>query len=83
LRITLQGQPRVAALVVQQDRREMPKVTNIGKVRAKQQAKAEAVSRHAGFTPCSQDMTICGDCADNRAKRKCPRMQERPGQRRS
>jgi hypothetical protein len=29
-----------------------------------------------GFTPCSQDMTICGDCESNRAKKKCPRLKE-------
>jgi len=29
-----------------------------------------------GFTPCSPDMTICGDCIDNRTKKKCPRLKE-------
>ena len=29
-----------------------------------------------GFTPCSPDMTICGDCVDNRTKKKCPRLKE-------
>jgi len=29
-----------------------------------------------GFTPCSPDMTICGDCQDNRSKNKCPRLKE-------
>jgi hypothetical protein len=29
-----------------------------------------------GFTPCSQDMTICGDCEGNRARKKCPRLRE-------
>jgi hypothetical protein len=29
-----------------------------------------------GFTPCSPDMTICGDCIDNREKKKCPRLKE-------
>jgi len=29
-----------------------------------------------GFTPCSQDMTICGDCEGNRAKTQCPRLKE-------
>ncbi len=38
--------------------------------------KSEAGSRHEGFIPCSQDMTICGDCMDNRAKNKCPRLKE-------
>ncbi len=36
----------------------------------------KSVNAHEGFTPCSQDMTICGDCEDNRAKKKCPRLKE-------
>jgi len=31
---------------------------------------------HERFTPCSQDMTICGDCGGNRAKKRCPRLKE-------
>lgn len=52
----------------------MSKVTNIQKAR---EAKAKkAVVSHDGFTPCSQDMTICGDCEGNRSKKKCPRLKE-------
>ena len=38
----------------------------------------KAANTHSadGFVPCSQDMTICGDCSDNRAKKKCPRLKE-------
>jgi hypothetical protein len=36
----------------------------------------EKAAQQAGFTPCSPDMTICGDCEDNRAKKKCPRLKE-------
>ena len=39
--------------------------------------KKAVVEQHAdGFTPCSPDMTICGDCDDNRTKKKCPRLRE-------
>jgi|GEM_PF-2004202 hypothetical protein len=41
-----------------------------------EKAKASSVHDHEGFVPCSQDMTICGDCEDNRAKKKCPRLKE-------
>ena len=53
----------------------MSKVTSIQKARdaKKKNVKGE---QHEGFTPCSQDMTICGDCTDNRAKKKCPRLKE-------
>jgi hypothetical protein len=54
----------------------MRNVTSIQKARS---AKAErkAASHHVdGFTPCSPDMTICGDCIDNRTKKKCPRLKE-------
>jgi len=54
----------------------MSKVTNIRKAREKKRHKAEAAPRHDGFHPCSPDMTICGDCTDNRAKQKCPRLKE-------
>jgi len=50
----------------------MPKITNISKAREKRTQKDDAASRHEGFQPCSPDMTICGDCQDNRAKNKCP-----------
>jgi hypothetical protein len=52
----------------------MAKVTNIEKAR-EAKAKKAAVS-HDGFVPCSQDMTICGDCEGNRSKKKCPRLKE-------
>jgi hypothetical protein len=54
----------------------MAKVTSIEKARSAK-TKKEANSPDAGgFTPCSPDMTICGDCIDNRAKNKCPRLKE-------
>jgi hypothetical protein len=67
----------VAALIVAEDHGDMAKVTNIDRARnKKKQAKTEAAPQHVGFVPCSQDMTICGDCADNRENKKCPRMKE-------
>jgi hypothetical protein len=54
----------------------MPKVTSIEKVRKAKAKKAEIEGRHDGFDPCSQDMTICGDCDGNRAKKACPRLKE-------
>ena len=54
----------------------MAKVTNIGKARGKKREKSVAPQRHDGFTPCSPDMTICGDCTDNRSRNKCPRLKE-------
>jgi hypothetical protein len=54
----------------------MAKVTDIDKARSAK-TKRETNAHHAdGFTPCSPDMTICGDCTDNRAKKKCPRLKE-------
>ena len=53
----------------------MAKVTSIQKAREAKQKSAASLD-HEGFTPCSPDMTICGDCADNRAKKKCPRLKE-------
>jgi len=53
----------------------MSKVTSIDKARSAK-AKKETAFHHDGFTPCSPDMTICGDCADNRARQKCPRLKE-------
>ncbi len=53
----------------------MPKVSSIQKARDAKK-KSVKTDSHEGFTPCSQDMTICGDCADNRAKKKCPRLKE-------
>jgi hypothetical protein len=54
----------------------MPKVTSIGKTRSAKIRKAATADSSDGFVPCSQDMTICGDCIDNRAKKKCPRLKE-------
>lgn len=54
----------------------MSKVTNINKAREQKRAKTAAAPKHPGFTPCSPDMTICGDCTDNRSKNKCPRLKE-------
>ncbi len=45
--------------------------------KGKEKPKASATDSTEGFTPCSRDMTICGDCEDNRAKEKCPRLKER------
>ncbi len=53
----------------------MSTITNIQKARVKKLSAAQN-PRHEGFTPCSPDMTICGDCADNRARKKCPRLKE-------
>jgi len=55
----------------------MSKVTNINKAGGKKHLKTEPAAKHDGFQPCSPDMTICGDCQDNRAKNKCPRLKER------
>ena len=61
----------------------MSKITIMRKAREKNTQKADAAVRHGGFQPCSPDMTICGDCQDNRAKNKCPRLKEWLAQRRS
>ncbi len=53
----------------------MSKVTSIRKARDAKN-KSATDSNHQGFDPCSQDMTICGDCEGNRAKKKCPRLKE-------
>ncbi len=52
----------------------MAKISSIDKARSARTKKTEI--KHDGFTPCSQDMTICGDCEGNRAKNKCPRLKE-------
>jgi hypothetical protein len=52
----------------------MAKISSLDKARSVRIKKAE--SEHEGFTPCSQDMTICGDCEGNRAKNRCPRLKE-------
>jgi len=54
----------------------MSKVTSIEKARSAMIKKALDAHSHTGFVPCSQDMTICGDCTDNRTKKKCPRLKE-------
>jgi len=54
----------------------MSKVANIEKARSAKAKKTANVLTSDGFTPCSPDMTICGDCIDNRAKKKCPRLKE-------
>ncbi len=54
----------------------MSTVSSIDNARRSKMEKSKAANNQEGFTPCSQDMTICGDCADNRAKKKCPRLKE-------
>ena len=66
----------MAALIFRWGRRDMAKITNISKAREKSVRKTETASKNEGFEPCSPDMTICGDCQDNRAKNKCPRLKE-------
>jgi hypothetical protein len=61
----------------------MAKVTSIQKARDRKLQQARGEFRHDGFQPCSPDMTICGDCPDNRAKNKCPRLKEWLAKRRS
>lgn len=53
----------------------MARVSSLDKARNAKNKKA-GTSSIEGFTPCSQDMTICGDCEGNRAKNKCPRLKE-------
>ncbi len=54
----------------------MSKVTSIEKAQSAKAKKAANIHSSEGFIPCSQDMTICGDCEGNRAKKKCPRLKE-------
>jgi len=54
----------------------MAKVSSIRKAREKNMQKVGEGKQHDGFQPCSPDMTICGDCQDNRSKNKCPRLNE-------
>jgi len=54
----------------------MPKAASIEKTRPAKSKRAADGRDHDGFSPCSQDMTICGDCEGNRAKKKCPRLRE-------
>lgn len=53
----------------------MARVISMHDVRETKKKKLFA-TLHGGFEPCSQDMTICGDCDGNRAKMKCPRLKE-------
>lgn len=54
----------------------MSKATSIEKARSAKAKKAANCGASDGFSPCSQDMTICGDCEGNRARKKCPRLKE-------
>jgi len=54
----------------------MSKVSHIEKARSAKTRKEANMLTADGFTPCSPDMTICGDCIDNRVKNKCPRLKE-------
>jgi hypothetical protein len=54
----------------------MAKISSIDKARSAKTKQAANAQNTEGFTPCSQDMTICGDCEGNRAKNKCPRLKE-------
>jgi hypothetical protein len=52
------------------------KIENIEKARGAKNTITMNSHRAEAFTPCSQDMTICGDCDGNRAKNTCPRLKE-------
>ena len=54
----------------------MSKVTSIRKARDIKKKRSASDPSHDGFNPCSQDMTICGDCEGNRKSMKCPRLRE-------
>jgi hypothetical protein len=54
----------------------MSKATGVEKAQRAKTQKAATIRSPEDFTPCSQDMTICGDCEGNRAKKKCPRLKE-------
>jgi len=54
----------------------MSKATSIEQAQSEKTKKTAKTHSAEGFTPCSQDMTICGDCEGNRAKKKCPRLKE-------
>ena len=60
----------------------MSKVSSIGNARSAKNKKTVNTPVSGGFTPCSQDMTICGDCEGNRKGMKCPRLREWLAQRR-
>lgn len=54
----------------------MANVVSINKARRARAGGDSVRDDPAGFVPCSQDMTICGDCEGNRARKKCPRLRE-------
>ncbi len=54
----------------------MSKGISIEKTKSAKTKKAANTHSFGGFIPCSQDMTICGDCEGNRAKKQCPRLKE-------
>jgi len=54
----------------------MAKGTHSGRMQNGETRKETNAHCSDGFTPCSQDMTICGDCEGNRRKQKCPRLKE-------
>jgi hypothetical protein len=54
----------------------MARISSIDKARSAKTKRAADAHISDGFTPCSPDMTICGDCERNRAKNKCPRLKE-------
>ena len=54
----------------------MAKITSIRKARDTKKKQSVNAPSHDGFTPCSQDMTICGDCEGNRKSMTCPRLRE-------
>jgi len=54
----------------------MSKATSIEKAHSAKNKKAANTHGSEGFKPCSQDMTICGDCEGNRTRKKCPRLKE-------
>jgi len=56
--------------------RIMKNVTSIERARKAKAGKHAVMPHDDGFAPCSPDMTICGDCTDNREKNKCPRLKE-------
>lgn len=54
----------------------MSKVSNIDNARDRKKKPNPPAPNPTGFTPCSPDMTICGDCEGNRRVNKCPRLKE-------
>jgi hypothetical protein len=54
----------------------MSKVTSVEKAQRAKNKKVASTYSADVFKPCSQDMTICGDCEGNRTKERCPRLKE-------